>query len=171
MKTKNLYQHEDGGFYCLMSDDAPLKCPVTSEWLPGIIYSSTDGRLRSTTRIRWDARFKAVTEYTDGDETVHNLIRRCDPTATAFNFEEVFESWHTAEMGVTSNMLALAVAACLESFYWGGARRTSVASKTDLHQIAEADITITSQDLQRVLQTYHVESVPEPHGFRFVIRK
>lgn len=142
----NLYQHADGGFYCLISPETPLKHPDNGEWLPGVTYTGTDGLMRSTTRVRWDERFEPVAGYDGDDESVMAMIRRCNPGNRDFDFIRVFESWHESEASITAAMLELAVAACLERH-------------------GHMEITIKTEDLQRVMQTYEVKRVPIPHGF------
>lgn len=172
IRVDNLYRHEDGGLYCLLSPEAPMKCPVTAEWIPGVIYTGPDGLMRSTSRDRWDRRFAPVAEIAekDLDESQLMMIRRCNPGNQDFDFIRVFESWHESEMSITGHMLELAVAAAMESFYWGGAKR-SHENMTDGKHIRSAEITIMTEDLQRVLQTYEIERVPIPHGFTFRMSK
>lgn len=159
--VNNLYEHADGGFYCILSDAAPMKCPVTGDWLDGVIYMGTDGVMRSTSRARWDERFAPVAEYAGDDEQVLMMVRRANPGNVDFDFLRVFESWHESEMGITGHMLELAVAAVMEK--WGEA----VGAPMD----EGAEITISTEDLQRVVQTYEIERVPIPHGFTFRIAK
>lgn len=146
----NLYRHADGDYYCLLSDDADMKHPETGEWCAGVIYTGTDGRMRSTVTGRWDVRFEKVAEYTGDDEAVMNMIRRCNPGNTDFDFVRVFESWHESEINITAHMLELAVGVCVEQM------RVPPGP---------GEITIRTEDLQRVLQTYDIERVPIPHGF------
>lgn len=159
--VNNLYEHADGGFYCILSDAAPMKCPVTGDWLDGVIYMGTDGVMRSTSRARWDERFNPVAEYTGDDEQVIMMVRRANPGNTDFDFLRVFESWHESEMGITGHMLELAVAATVEKYVWQGDGLPPEA----------VEVTISTEDLQRVVQTYEVERVPIPHGFTFRISK
>lgn len=165
IKVNNLYEHPDGGFYCILSDAAPMKCPVTGDWLDGVIYMGTDGVMRSTSRARWDERFSPVAEYSGDDEQVLMMVRRANPGDVDFDFLRVFESWHESEMGITGHMLELAVAATMEK--WAGA-----IDGMDIFEKGEGfEITITTEDLQRVVQTYEVERVPQPHGFTFRMSK
>lgn len=160
IKVNNLYEHPDGGFYCILSDAAPMKCPVTGNWLDGVIYMGTDGVMRSTSRARWDERFSPVAEYSGDDEQVLMMVRRANPGDVDFDFLRVFESWHESEMGITGHMLELAVAATMEKLCnW------SVDSENP------AELTISTEDLQRVVQTYEIERVPVPHGFTFRITR
>lgn len=171
IRVDNLYRHEDGSLYCLLSPEAPMKCPVTAEWIPGVIYTGPDGLMRSTSRDRWDRRFAPVAEIAekDLDESQLMMIRRCNPGNQDFDFIRVFESWHESEMSITGHMLELAVAAAVEKFAWRNEPpKTLVWEKNDL-QITE--ITIMTEDLQRVLQTYEIERVPIPHGFTFRMSK
>lgn len=156
IKVDNLFHHADGGFYCLLSDSAPMKCPVTGDWLDGVIYTGIDGVMRSTSRARWDERFSPVAEYTGDDEQVLMMIRRTNPGSADFDFLRVFESWHESEMGITGHMLELAVATAMDKL-----------CNWSVDQSAPAELTILTEDLQRVLQTYEVERVPIPHGFTF----
>lgn len=154
LTVDNLYEHTDGGFYCLLAAEAPMKHPVSGEWVPGVVYTGTDGLMRSTTRERWDERFDPVAEYTGDDESVMMMIRRCNPGNTDFDFIRVFESWHESEASITGAMLELAVGVCLEKL-----------ANWSIDSDAPAEITIKTEDLQRVLQTYDIERVPIPHGF------
>lgn len=167
--VNNLYEHADGGFYCILSDAAPMKCPVTGDWLDGVIYMGTDGVMRSTSRARWDERFSPVAEYTGDDEQVLMMVRRANPGSMDFDFLRVFESWHESEMSITGHMLELAVAAAVEKFAW----RNEPPKKLDWdgNELRSAEITILTEDLQRVVQTYEIERVPIPHGFTFRMSK
>ena len=161
MKADNLYLHADGGHYCLLSPSAPMKHPDSGEWLPGVIYTGTDGEMRSTTKDRWADRFSPVAEYTGDDESVMQMIRRCNPGDRDLDFVAVFESWHESEIGITGHMLELAVGAAMERLAGIDTTKPEV----------EMRLTITTEDLQRVVQNYEIERVPEPHGFTFVMRK
>lgn len=163
LKVENLYEHADGGFYCILSDAAPMKCPVTGDWLDGVIYMGTDGVMRSTSRARWDERFTPVAEYAGDDEQVIMMVRRANPGNVDFDFLRVFEAWHESEMGITGHMLELAVAATMEK--WVG----SIGAESELETGFE--ITITTEDLQRIVQTYEVERVPVSHGFTIRIKR
>lgn len=165
IKVENLYEHADGGFYCILSDAAPMKCPVTGNWLDGVIYMGTDGVMRSTSRARWDERFAPVAEYTGDDEQVLMMVRRANPGNMDFDFLRVFESWHESEMGITGHMLELAVAATVERF-----ANVFPASPIEFGR-GSWSLTITTEDLQRVAQNYEIERIPEGRGFRFVMRK
>jgi len=170
IKVENLYEHADGGFYCILSDAAPMKCPVTGDWLDGVIYMGTDGVMRSTSRTRWDERFSPVAEYAGDDEQVIMMVRRANPGNVDFDFLRVFESWHESEMGITGHMLELAVAAATEVFMeaLSGSRDPA---RLEFPEDESVHLTIRTEDLQRVVQTYEIERVPQPHGFTFVIRK
>ena len=160
IKVENLYEHADGGFYCILSDAAPMKCPVTGDWLDGVIYMGTDGVMRSTSRARWDERFAPVAEYTGDDEQVLMMVRRANPGSMDFDFLRVFESWHESEMGITGHMLELAVAAAMEKL-----------CNWSVDDANPAELTISTEDLQRVVQTYEIERVPIPHGFTFRVTR
>lgn len=159
IKVNNLYLHADGGYYCILSDAAPMKHPDSGEWLDGVIYMGTDGVMRSTSRARWDERFAPVAEYDGDDEQVLMMVRRANPGNVDFDFLRVFESWHESEMGITGHMLELAVAAVMEKLI------------PEMSDGKPTSLTITTEDLQRVVQTYEIERVPEPHGFTFWVRK
>ena len=161
MNIKNLYQHADDGYYCLLSDDAPMKCPVSGDWLPGVIYMGTDGKMRSTTQKRWKDRFDPVAAYYGDDEAVKAMIRRANPGESDFNFIRVFESWSEHEMNMTGHMIELAVGAAMEK--WAEAIGVPITDGFAL--------TITTEDLQRVVQNYEIERIPEPHGFTFRMSK
>lgn len=167
MKIDNLYQHADGGFYCLLSNDAPMKHPDSEDWIKGVIYTGTDGQMRSTTLARWKVRFKKVAEYAENDETVLNMIRRCNPGDSELDFLRVFESWHESEMGITGHMLELAVGAAMVKM--AAAMNWNLEDRLDMKE--GFALTITTADLQRVVQNYEIERVPEAHGFKFVMRK
>lgn len=169
IKVENLYEHADGGFYCILSDAAPMKCPVTGDWLDGVIYMGTDGVMRSTSRARWDERFAPVAEYNGGDEQVLMMVRRANPGSMDFDFLRVFESWHESEMSITGHMLELAVAAAVEKFAWRNEPPKKLVWEKDDLQVTE--ITILTEDLQRIVQTYEIERVPIPHGFTFRMTK
>lgn len=160
IRVENLYEHADGGFYCLLSDAAPMKCPVTGDWLDGVIYMGTDGIMRSTSRARWDERFSPVAEYAGDDEQVLMMVRRANPGNVDFDFLRVFESWHESEMGITGHMLELAVAAAMEKL-----------CNWSVDDANPAELTISTEDLQRVVQTYEIERVPIPHGFTFRVTR
>ena len=167
IKVENLYEHADGGFYCILSDAAPMKCPVTGDWLDGVIYMGTDGVMRSTSRARWDERFAPVAEYTGDDEQVLMMVRRANPGNMDFDFLRVFESWHESEMGITGHMLELAVVATMVRL--SAEMNWRFEDRVDTE--AGFELTISTEDLQRVVQTYEVERVPIPHGFTFKVRR
>lgn len=163
IRVDNLYRHEDGGLYCLMIPDAPMKHPDNGEWIPGVIYLGKDGQVRSTSRARWDDRFTQVSaiheDKLDADEMA--MVRRSNPGDSDLDFIRVFESWHESEINITGNMLELAVAATIKQ----------LAPSLLVDSPEGTSLTIQTSDLQDVLQNYEVERVPEPHGFRFVMRK
>lgn len=172
VQVSNLYEHPDGGYYCLLSDANPGKDPTTGDWVPGVIYMGTDGVMRWTSRARWDERFTPVAEYTGDDEQVLMMVRRANPGEPSFDFLRVFESWHESEMGITGHMLELAVAAVVEKTVWpgeGGSIAIQHGEAFGDHVMAE--VTIRTEDLQRIVQTYEIERVPIPHGFTFRITK
>lgn len=174
MSIDNLYQHADGDYYCLLSSSAPLKCPQTGAWLPGVVYMGTDGQMRSTTRDRFSERFAKVAEYTGDDEEVMAMIRRANPGQTDFDFLRVFESWHESEINITGAMLELAVASTAELLLGLNKDRQSelgIVFDGDTGHLRAAQIPIKTEDLQRVLQTYEIEREAVPHGFVFHIRK
>lgn len=158
IKVNNLYEHADGGFYCILSDATPGKDDATGEWREGVTYMGTDGVMRWTSRARWDERFKPVAEYDGDDEQVLMMVRRANPGKMEFDFLRVFESWHESEMSITGHMLELAVAAAVEQLDPAVGERP-------------VEITISTEDLQRVVQTYEIERVPIPHAFTFRITK
>lgn len=166
IKVSNLYEHADGGFYCLLSDATPMKCPVTGDWLDGVVYMGTDGVMRSTSRARWDTRFKPVAEYDGDDEQVLMMVRRANPGKMDFDFLRVFESWHESEMSITGHMLELAVAVVVERF-----ASLYPALPDGVQDPRNMRFTIMTEDLQRVAQTCEIERVPIPHGFTFRITK
>lgn len=172
IQVKNLYEHADGGFYCLLSDAVPMKCPVTGDWLDGVIYMGTDETMRSTSRARWNERFLPVADYNGDDEQVLMMVRRANPGNVDFDFLRVFESWHESEMGITGHMLELAVAAAVEKTVWPReTNRISIQPGEAFDDHVGAELTISTEDLQRVVQTYEIERVPIPHGFTFRITK
>lgn len=160
IRVENLYEHADGGFYCLLSANTPMKHPDSGDWLDGVTYMGTDGIMRSTSRARWDERFSPVAEYAGDDEQVLMMVRRANPGNVDFDFLRVFESWHESEMGITGHMLELAVAAAMEKL-----------CNWSIDDTAPAELTISTEDLQRVVQTYDIERVPIPHGFTFRVSR
>lgn len=166
VQVSNLYEHPDGGYYCLLSDANPGKDPTTGDWVPGVIYMGTDGVMRWTSRARWDERFTPVAEYTGDDEQVLMMVRRANPGEPSFDFLRVFESWHESEMGITGHMLELAVAVTVERFASLYPALPDGAQDPD-----KLRFTIRTEDLQRIVQTYEIERVPIPHGFTFQITK
>lgn len=158
----NLFHHADGGYYCLLSDDAPLKNPATGDWLEGVIYIGIDGKMRSTTQDRWADRFVHVPVY-EGDNTqVLDMIRRCNPgSESGFDFMTIFESWQANEISVTGSMLELAVAAVL----------VNLVIDPSEGDVNAASITITTEELQRIAQNYEIFRVPLMHGFDFQVRR
>lgn len=158
MSIDNLYLHADGGYYCLLSSEAALKNPAgEGHWLDAVIYTGTDGKMRATTNDRWNARFEQVAEYTGEDKSVMDMIRRCNPGNHDFDFVRVFESWHESEMSITGHMLELVAAAVMVQW----TETTGCAAEWE----EPFEITIKTEDLQRVLQGFEIERVPIPHGF------
>lgn len=163
-RVDNLYEHAEGGLYCLLSD-TQVKDPTSGAWLDGVIYTGIDGKLRSTTLERWKARFTPVAEYDGDNEQVLSMIRRTNPGDQDLDYIRVMEAWHESEMNVTGHMLELAVAAAMDR----------MAAKMDWELGARIDlfgpfeVTISTEDLQRIVQTYEIERVPIPHGFTFRI--
>jgi len=164
IQVSNLFLHSDGGYYCLLNADAPLKHPDSGEWCKGVIYMGIDGQMRSTTLHRWATRFEPVADYTGDDEAVLRMIRRANPGSVDLDFVRIFESWHESEMNITGQMLELAVGATILDMMDGFARAGLEAGEP-------YELTITTEDLQQVVQNYEIERVPEPHGFKFVVRK
>ena len=157
IRVDNLYRHEDGGFYCLLSEDTPMKCPVTGDWLDGVTYLADDGRMRSTTRARWDDRFSPVAAIHEDKltEAQMAMVRRANPGDIDLDWRKVFESWHEAEIGINGHALELAIAAVVEKLSDGTDRQ----------------VTILASDLQRVLETYEIERVPVQNGFTIRMSK
>lgn len=175
MKVNNLYEHADGGLYCLLIDDMPYKSDKTGEWVPGVAYiGSQDEKIRATTRERWNERFSPVAGYLGDDESVLNMIRRANPGESHFDFTETFTAWHESEMAITGHSIELAISAAMVSFVWGLDRQGAkelIPKKDNPNRVSEARLTITTEDLQHVLQTYEVERVPLPDGFTVIVRK
>lgn len=169
IRVDNLYRHDDGGLYCLMIPDAPMKHPDSGEWIPGVIYLGKDGQARSTSRARWDDRFTQVSaiheDKLDADEMA--MVRRSNPGDSDLDFIRVMESWHESEMSITGNMLELAVAAAMVKM--AAAMNWSLEDRLDMKE--GFALTIKTEDLQQVLQNYEIKRVPEPHGFTFEMRK
>lgn len=157
IRVDNLYRHADGGLYCLLSADTPMKCPVTGDWIEGVVYLASDGKMRSTSRARWGERFSTVAEIHEDEVTEEELamIRRANPGDLDLDWRKVFESWHEVEIGINGHALELAIAATLVKLTDGTDRQ----------------ITILSSDLQSVLETYEIERVPVPHGFTIRLSK
>lgn len=171
IKVNNLYEHADGGFYCLLSDSTPGKDRATGDWLDGVTYIGTDGVMRWTDRARWDDRFAPVADYAGDDEQVIMMVRRANPGNTDFDFLRVFESWHESEMSVTGHMLELAVAAVIQKYEWPGHLVDAPARFGPADNPESVEITIMTEDLQRIVQTYEIERVPIPHGFVIRIKR
>jgi hypothetical protein len=169
IRVDNLYHHVDGGLYCLLSDDTPLKCPVTGDWLPGVTYLSPDGKMRSTTQERWADRFDRVAAIPEDKLTEEQMamVRRANPGSLDFDFVQTLESWHESEMAITGQMLELAIAVCAEKMI--GDRIEQMAGEGVWS--GETEITITADDMQRVLQTYEIERVPIQNGFTVRLKK
>lgn len=164
IRVDNLYLHADGGHYCLLAPEAPMKHPTTGEWIPGVVYTGADGLMRSTSRERWDERFSPVAAIAEEDlnETEMEMVRRCNPgVESGLDFTHTLESWHDSEVGITGHMLELAVA--VTALRFGGLDLTKPE--------VEMAFTITTKDLQEVVQNYEIERIPEAHGFRFKIAK
>lgn len=158
----NLYEHADGGLCCLLTDDSALKEPTdVGIWHDAVIYIGVDQKMRSTTKMRWAERFSQIPYYSGDDEEVISMIRRANPGDSDLDFIRVFESWHESEINITGNMLELAVAATIKQ----------LAPSLLVDSPEGTSLTIQTSDLQDVLQNYEIERVPEPHGFRFVMRK
>ena len=171
-RVDNLFTHTDGGFYCLLNDDAALKEPTpVGVWHDGVIYMGADGKMRSTTKARWLDRFTPVAEYTGDDESVLSMIRRCNPGDRDLDFISVMESWHESEMGVTGHMLELAVAAVIQKYEWPGHLVDAPSRYGEDGNSDHVELTIMTADLQRIAQQYRIERVPIPHGFTFHMRK
>ena len=164
IRVPNLYRHADGGVYCLLSSESPMKHPDSGDWIDGVIYTGCDGVLRSTSRVRWGERFRQVAEITEAELTEAQLqmVRRSNPgeLSSGFNFTEVLESWTESETGVVGHMLELAIAATLVKAY----------QRAYDKPLRTADVTLMTSDLQTLLQTYEVERVPIPHGFIVKVR-
>jgi hypothetical protein len=68
-------------------------------------------------------------------------------------------------------MLELAVAAAVQKYEWPGHLVDAPARFGSEGNPESVELTITTEDLQRVVQNYEIERVPEAHGFTFKIRK
>lgn len=168
IKVDNLFQHADGGYYCLITLDGALKEPADEGvWYTAAIYTGTDRKLRSTTERRWNKRFSPVAEYTGDDESVIRMIRRTNPGSIDFDFLRVFDSWHQTEMAVTGHALELAVASTVVKL--AAMMNWNLNDRLDMAEGLSLDI--TTEDLQNVLQGYEIERVPIENGFRFEMRK
>lgn len=169
----NLYEHADGGLYCLLSDDSALKTPDDGgDWCAAVIYIGVDQKLRATVKRRWEERFRQIPCYEGEDEDVMSMIRRANPGDSDLDFIRVMESWHESEINITGHMLELAVAAVIEKYEWPRSFADAPSRFGPPGEKPEnVEMTITTEDLQRVLQTYEIERVPEPHGFTFKMRK
>lgn len=166
IRVPNLYRHADGGLYCLLSDDVPLKEPTAvGVWHDGVVYLADDGRMRATTQERWHERFYEVAEIAESEltEAQMAMIRRANPGDPDLDFRSAMESWHEAEIGVQSNMLELTVAVVMSAF-------APLAEQIDPDD-KTLEMTIRSSDLQRVLETYEIERVPLEDGFTLRLKK
>ena len=163
IRVDNLYRHADGGLYCLLSADTPMKCPVTGDWIEGVVYLASDGKMRSTSRARWGERFFPLAEIREDEVSEEELamIRRANPGDLDLDWRKVFESWHEVEIGINGHSLELAVAATVLKMY----------DKLCPGEVSHQELTILSSDLQSVLETYEIERVPVPHGFTIRLSK
>lgn len=170
MNVDNLYEHADGGLYCLLTPEAPMKHPDSGDWISGVIYTGVDGLLRSTSRARWDERFSPVADYRDDDPLVLSMIRRSNPGNTDFDFVRVFEAWHESEVSITAELLHMVIAATAVRF----AFRDDIGepnvlewdkSEGDPGKLQAVSVTIATADLQRVLQEYDITSEPKPRAY------
>lgn len=173
MKADNLYSHPDGGLYCLVIDDAPMKCPVTGDWLDGLIYIGTDGRMRSTTKARWAERFSPVAEYHGCDEAAMAMIRRTN--AEPFDLGDVMTAWHESEVQVTAEMLKLMAATVAISGRFKDENLPETVLDWDNPvsngALLGVSLTIHPRHLSYVSQNYEIDWEPEDGGYRFSIRK
>lgn len=171
IKVDNLFVDSDGYYFCLLSDDARTMIGDADEWFAAVIFTGTDGRMRTTERAVWEVKYKPVADYTGDDESVLALIRRCNPGDRDLDFISIFESWHESEMGVTGHMLELAVAAVIQKYEWPGHLVDAPSRYGEEGNPDHVELTIMTADLQRIAQQYRIERVPIPHGFTFHMRK
>jgi hypothetical protein len=166
----NLYQHADGGLYCLLIEDAPGKDDATGDWMSGVIYMGTDGQARWTSTARWNERFANVVGYAGEDDQVWAMIRRCNPED--FAMEDVWAAWHDSETQTNAEIVELAIAACIGGGLWGTDKAMPEREiEFDGSQMIGASIIIGPRHLQHVLQTYEVKREAVEGGYRITIRK
>lgn len=132
-----------------------MKCPVTGDWLDGVIYTGEDGRLRSTSRAL-GRTVLPVAEVPESDlsEAQMAMVRRTNPGDIDLDWRKIFESWHEVETGINGHALELAIAAVMERM-----------ANWPIDPQEPVEITIQSSDLQRVLENFEIERVPVQHGF------
>lgn len=165
----NLYQHADGGFYCLLSNDAPGKHPETGEWVSGVIYTGEDQQMRWTHTLRWMDRFTPVAEYKGDDDQIKAMIRRCNPEE--FDMADVWAGWHDTEMAMNSEVIQLSIAVVLAAAIWTDDQLPRRDIKWDGKRPISAALTIGPEHLQHVLQNYKVEREARQPGYRITIAK
>ncbi len=169
MSIENLFEHADGGFYCLLVLDAPMKHPSTGEWIDGVVYMGSDGKVRSTSLERFAERFTKIDKYEGDDPEVEAMIRRCNPESD-FAMEDVWASWHEAESKQTYAIVELAVASTLIAHGWNDSGLIR-SLEWDDKKLISSSIELTQSDMARILATYDVETTPVADGYRFKVSK
>lgn len=173
MKADNLYAYQgNGDLYCLVIDDSDYR-GTDGTWEPGVIYVGTDGRMRSTTKARWEDRFKPVAEYAGDDEAVIAMIRRTN--LPEFDLGDVVTAWHESESQITSELLRLMAATVAVSGRFNDPELPQVVLSWDDPAsdgvLSSVALTIQPRDLAYVSANYAIEWEPDQKGYRFSIRK
>lgn len=169
MIVGNLYLHADGGYYCLLSDDAPMKHPDTGDWLEGVIYTGVDHQLRSTTKARFAERFVPVAVYGGDDEAVEAMIRRCNPELD-FDMADVWAAWNEAESAQTASLIEIAVASVLAGHGWTEAG-IKVVPEWDGDRLVSMSVNLSPSDFRRILAGFEIERKPVAAGYQFTVTK
>ena len=169
MNVTNLYRHADGGFYCLLSEDAPMKHPDSGEWLSGVIYTGIDQQMRSTTTQRWNERFSSFPAERIDDEQVWAMIRRCN--ASEFTYDDVFASWHESETAIQAELLELALCASLVAVGYDDPAGPSIVSEWDGTERKSITMTVKPEHFQHILQNYTITRDPVDGGYTLTITK
>lgn len=169
MRADNLFLHTDGGYYCLLSDDAPMKRPDTGDWIPGVVYTGVDQKLRSTATSRWLERFAKVAEYDGDDEEVLAMIRRCNPEPFALG--DILDTWQALESQVNAEVLELMAATVAASRIWTDPNLPVFDMNMKGNRIVSVAFTVEPRHLAYTLQNYQVEREPDGRGYRFIVRK
>lgn len=176
MKADNLFRYKGGydsdglddkSLYALVLPDSDYR-GTDGVWEPGVVYAGIDGRIRSTTRARWDERFEPVAEYTGESEDVIAMIRRTQPREE-FDLGDVITAWHESESATTSELLRLMAA----TLALAGRFKDEKLPEIDLHwdtPISDGALTgvsfvVEPAHLAYVSANYEIEIEPRENGY------